>query len=71
VLHIHCSSSVNAGLNHYTTGKAIAAARKLIAHLKHSIVATTALNENQVQLNIKNSIISSRTCLLGGTQLSS
>ena len=45
--------SVNAGLAHPTTDKAIAVARKLVGHFKHSVVATTALKEKQVQLNIK------------------
>ena len=47
--------SVNAGLAHPMTDKAIAVARKLVGHFKHrlSVVATTALKEKQVQLNIK------------------
>ena len=56
--HFGCAAqtlqlSVNAGLSHPTTDKAIATARKLVGHFKHSVVATTALKEKQVQLNIK------------------
>ena len=56
--HFGCAAhtlqlSVNAGLAHPTTDKAIAVARKLDGHFKHSVVATTALKEKQVQLNIK------------------
>jgi len=45
--------SVNAGLNHPTIKKAIAAARKLITHFKHSAVASAALKEKQVQLKVE------------------
>ena len=56
--HFGCAAhtlqlSVNAGLTHPTIDKATAAARKLVGHFKHSVVATTALKEKQVQLNIK------------------
>ena len=56
--HFGCAAhtlqlSVNAGLAHPTTDKAIAAARKLVGHFKHSVVSMTALKEKQVQLNIK------------------
>ena len=56
--HFGCAAhtlqlSVNGGLAHPTTDKAIATARKLVSHFKHSVVATTALKEKQEQLNIK------------------
>ena len=56
--HFGCAAhtlqlSVNAGLAHPTTDKAIAVARKLVGHFKHSVVATTSLKEKQLQLNIK------------------
>ena len=53
--HFGCAAhtlqlSVNVGLAHPTTDKAIAIAKKLVGHFKHSVVAT---KEKQVQLNIK------------------
>ena len=45
--------SVNAGLHHPTIDKVIAAARKLVTHFKHSVVASTALKEKQVQLKVE------------------
>ena len=56
--HFGCAAhtlqlSVNGGLAYPTTDKAIAAARKLVGHFKHSVVATTALKEKQEELNIK------------------
>jgi len=51
--HFGCAAhtlqlSVNSGLNHPIIDKAISAARKLVGHFKHSVVASTALKEKQV-----------------------
>ena len=56
--HFGCAAhilqlSVNAGLNHPTIDKVIAAARKLVTHFKHSVVASTTLKEKQVQLKVE------------------
>ena len=50
--HFGCAAqtlqlNVNAGLAHPTTDKAIATARKLVGHFKHSVVVTTAVKEKQ------------------------
>ena len=56
--HFGCTAhtlqlSVNAGLNHPIIDKAITAARKLVTHFKHSVVASTALKEKQIQLKVE------------------
>ena len=55
--HFGCAAhtlqlSVNAGLNHPIIEKAISAARKLVGHFKHSVVALSALKK-QVQLKVE------------------